>query len=529
MLQTPRSRRGMVTAPHHLASQAGLDVLKAGGTAVEAAVAVAATLAVVYPHMTHIGGDGFWLIAEPGHAPISIDAAGRAGEAVTPELYRSRGLSAIPARGPLAANTIAGTVSGWMEALAATAHWQDPLPLEALLEPAAWYAETGILVTDTHSQLTAEKRGELEGQPGYAAVYLPDGAVPAEGAVLKQPAMAETLRRLARDGLDGFYRGPLARAIAADLEAVGSPITASDLARHQAIRQEPLTVAITGARLYNQRPPTQGLSSLMILALFDRLGVTEGEGFDHIHGLIEATKQAFLVRDSHIGCPSVMTVDPEAFLTDGALAMRGMRINREKAAPWPEGAAKGDTVWMGVIDGEGRSVSFIQSIYYEFGSGCVLPETGIIWQNRGSAFSLAGDGPRGLAPGRQPFHTLNPAMAVFDDGRHMVFGTMGGEGQPQTQAAVFTRYARFGMGLQQAVTAPRWRLGKTWGDDMANLVLEDRFDPALVDALRAAGHDLDLLPAFTSAMGHAGALVRHPDGTLEGATDPRSDGAVAAW
>ncbi|WP_181708287.1 gamma-glutamyltransferase family protein [Chthonobacter rhizosphaerae] len=529
MLQTPRSRRGMVTSPHHLASQAGLDVLKAGGTAVEAAIATAAALAVVYPHMTHIGGDGFWLIAEKGEAPISIDAAGRAGEAATPDLYRSRGLSAVPLRGPLAANTVAGTVSGWAEALAATAHWQDPMPLEALLEPAAWYAENGMVVTGIQSRLTAEKRPEIGDQPGFADVFLPGGEVPAEGALLKQPAMAETLRRLAREGLDSFYRGPLARTIAADLEAVGSPVTASDLARHQALRVEPLSVAIRGARLFNQRPPTQGLSSLMILALFDRLGVTEGEGFDHIHGLIEATKQAFLIRDGMIGCPSVMTVDPAAFLTDGALAMRATRIDRARAARWPHDAAPGDTIWLGVIDGEGRAVSFIQSIYFEFGSGCVLPETGIVWQNRGSAFALAGDGPRVLAPGRQPFHTLNPAMALFDDGRHMVYGTMGGEGQPQTQSALFSRYAMFGMPLQEALTAPRWRLGKTWGDDMTNLVLENRFDPALVEALRAAGHDLALMGPFDSALGHAGAIVRHADGTFEGATDPRSDGAVAAW
>jgi gamma-glutamyltranspeptidase/glutathione hydrolase len=184
---------------------------------------------------------------------------------------------------------------------------------------------------------------------------------------------------------------------------------------------------------------------------------------------------------------------------------------------------------MGAIDREGRAVSFIQSVYWEFGSGVVLGELGIAWQNRGTSFSLDPKAVNALEPGRKPFHTLNPALALFDDGRVMPYGTMGGEGQPQTQAAVFTRYARFGQTLQQAVTAPRWLLGRTWGDVSTTLKLESRFDPALVQALREAGHQVELLPdAFTDTMGHAGALVRYANGVIEGAADPRSDGVVAA-
>ena len=168
----------------------------------------------------------------------------------------------------------------------------------------------------------------------------------------------------------------------------------------------------------------------------------------------------------------------------------------------------------------------IQSLFFEFGSGLLLPETGILWQNRGSAFSLAGTGPRALAPGRKPFHTLNPALARFADGRVMVYGTMGGEGQPQTQAALFSRYAQFGCDLQESISAPRWLLGRTWGEDSVTLKLENRFDPALVAELRAAGHAVELLAPMTSLMGHAGAVVRHADGSYEGASDPRSDGAA---
>jgi gamma-glutamyltranspeptidase/glutathione hydrolase len=183
---------------------------------------------------------------------------------------------------------------------------------------------------------------------------------------------------------------------------------------------------------------------------------------------------------------------------------------------------------MGAIDREGRAVSFIQSIYWEFGSGIVLRDIGIHWQNRGISFSLDPKALNTLKPGAKPFHTLNPSLARFDDGRVMPFGTMGGEGQPQTQAAVFTRYARFGQTLQQAVSAPRWLLGRTWGDESTSLKLESRIAPDVVQALRDAGHEVDLLPeAYSDTMGHAGALVRHPGGLIEGAADPRSDGAAA--
>jgi len=257
--------------------------------------------------------------------------------------------------------------------------------------------------------------------------------------------------------------------------------------------------------------------------------VTQAEGFDHIHGLVEATKQAFIVRDAHVGDPDHMTVDPASFLQEAALDELARKIDRTTALPWPHIRKPGDTIWLGVIDAQGRSVSFIQSVYFEFGSGVVLPETGICWQNRGASFRLQESGWNALKPGRKPFHTLNPAMAIFDDGRRMVYGNMGGEGQPQTQAAVFSRYGLFGTPLQQAVSAPRWLLGKTWGDESVTLKLEDRFDPALIAQLQAAGHEVEILGSYTGIMGHAGAIVQHAGGVLEGATDPRSDGAVAAW
>ncbi len=529
MLHTPRSRRGMVTAPHHLASQAGLAVLREGGNAIEATVAMAAALAVVYPHMTSIGGDGFWLVAQPGQAPQAVAGCGAAVAAATPALYKSQGLSAIPWRGPLAANTVAGTVSGWGEALRIAADWGGRLPLARLVEEAAWHAEQGFAVTLSQAELTEAKWPELKDAPGFKEAFLIDGRLPREGEIMKLPALGATLRRIGQAGTQDFYSGQLAACLAADHARFGTPLVAADLAAHRATRPAALSVELGKATLYNFAPPTQGFASLMILALFDRLGVRAAEGFAHIHGLVEATKQAFLVRDRILGDPDSMPEQPQRYLEPAALDALVQRIDREQALPWPHPANPGDTVWMGAIDGEGRQASFIQSIYFEFGSGCVLPESGIVWQNRGSSFLLDGSGPRLLAPGRRPFHTLNPALARFKDGRDMVYGTMGGEGQPQTQSALFSRYGLFGQPLQQAITAPRWLLGKTWGENSITLKLESRFDPDLVARLRRAGHDIELLPDFTATMGHAGAIVRHPDGCLEGATDPRSDGAVAGF
>jgi gamma-glutamyltranspeptidase/glutathione hydrolase len=529
MLNTPKSRRGMVTSPHHLASEAGLRVLREGGNAIEATIAMAAMLAVVYPHMTSIGGDGFWLIAAPGQNPVGIDACGRAAAAATPDFYRARGCAdKIPERGPLAANTVAGTISGWGEALRFSTSLSGKLPLSRLVEDAVWSAEHGFAVTRSQQDLTAEKLSELKDAPNFSATFLLEGELPREGRLMKLPALGATLKRLGVAGTDDFYRGALARELAADLQRCGSPVSEADLGAHSASRVAPLSVAINGVRLFNMPPPTQGLASLMILALFERLGVREPESFDHVHGLIEATKQAFLVRDRIVGNPETMTERPERYLEAAKLDELAKSIDRKRALPWPYQANPGDTVWLGAIDASGLAVSFIQSIYFEFGSGCVLENSGIVWQNRGSSFVLDGNGPRQLAPGRKPFHTLNPALALFDDGRRMVYGTMGGEGQPQTQSAVFTRYV-MGSGLQAAVTAPRWLLGKTWGAESVTLKLESRFDPVLVRAMREAGHDVEMLGDFTSTMGHAGAIVRHANGTYEGASDPRSDGAALGF
>jgi gamma-glutamyltranspeptidase/glutathione hydrolase len=530
---TAGHRRGVVAAPHAATVEDGRAILAEGGNAIEAMIAMAASIATVYPHMNHVGGDGFWLVREPSGRVHALMGAGRAGAKATPQLYRDAGHHEIPARGPLAALTVPGAVATW--ALAGEAAKMQvgkgtraQLPLDVLLAPAIKHAREGYTVTRSQAALTVEKLAEMQSVPGFAEAFLVDGKPPEVGARLKQTAFAATLEQLAQAGLEGFYRGDVGREIAADMERIGSPVTRADLEKFHAAATQPLSVAIGAGTLYNAPPPTQGLASLMILALFDRLRVSQAESFAHIHGLVEATKRAFRVRDRFVTDPDRIDVKIADFLARPFLDTEAAKIDARKAAQWPAADAKGDTVWMGAADANGLVVSYIQSIYWEFGSGCVLPATGILMQNRGASFALDPKAVNALEPGRRPFHTLNPALAELKDGRIIAYGTMGGDGQPQTQAAVFSRHIMFGQTLDKALDAPRWLLGRTWGSSHTNLRLERRFDGQLIDRMMSAGHDVELLDDdYSDTMGHAGAVVLHTDGTLEGGHDPRADGGAA--
>ncbi|MCM0020855.1 MAG: gamma-glutamyltransferase family protein [Tagaea sp.] len=533
MLSTQRGHGGMAVSPHHLASQAGLDVLREGGNAIEAMIAMAAAIPVVYPHMNAVGGDGFWLIDAGDGKPVAIDACGAAALALSPAWYRKQGHETIPSRGPLAANTVAGTVSGWGAAHELAKTMGGTLPLSRLLEAGVHYARAGFPATDSQARFTIEKRAECEAQPGFKQAFMPGGNPPKPGERFRQAALGETIARIGREGTESFYRGALAKDIAEDLKRIGAPVTGEDLARHKAKLVTPLNVDVPGARLFNMTPPTQGLASLLILAIFARIKPERCDGPAYVHALVEATKLAFRVRDKHVKDPAYMTVDPQSLLSDAKVKALAAEFDPNRAMPWPQPAKKGDTIWMGAIDAQGRMASFIQSIYWEFGSACVLPQTGLLWQNRGTSFSLEKGAAQELMAGRKPFHTLNPALARFDDGRSMVYGTMGGDGQPQTQAMIFSRHAFYGMQPQEAVTAPRWLLGRTWGTATTKLRLESRFPAGTIAALRGLGHDLEVVSEFTDLMGHAGMIVRTPasDGPalLEGATDPRSDGQVGTF
>jgi gamma-glutamyltranspeptidase len=523
-----KARRGVVAAPHFAAAEAGRDVLAEGGNALEAAVAAAAAIVPTYPHMNHLGGDGFWLMREPSGKVRYIEACGYAGARATRAFYRDLGHEKIPERGPLAAVTVPGAVGGWMLALEAARALGGRMPLKRLLEPAIALARAGTKVSRSQAWRFTTERGADIRAPGFAETYLVDGKPPTAGMVLSTGRLPDTFEQLVRTGLDDFYRGDIGREVAADLERIGSPIVRADLERYRAVLREPLSVRLKTGTAFNSPPPTQGLAALLILGIYERLGVRQAEGFDHLHGIVEATKRAVRIRDQVVTDFDRLSHDPGSFLLPAALEREAKAIDRARAAPWPQPAGEGDTIWLGAADASGLVVSYIQSLFWEFGSGCVLPRTGIVMQNRGISFSLDPGAKNPLEPGRRPFHTLIPALAVLKDGRVLAYGTMGGEGQPQTQGAFFTRYVHYDVPLGEAIDRPRWILGRTWGSTITNLRLESRFPEAVVGRLRKAGHDIEVLAEpYIETMGHAGAVVYHPDGTLDGAHDPRSDGGAA--
>ena len=518
--------RAAVAAPHALAAEAGRDILAQGGDAIEAMVAMAATIAVVYPHMNAIGGDGFWLIREPGGRVRAIEACGYAGERATIANYRSREFETIPARGPMAALTVPGAVGGWMSALELSKALGGRLPLKTLLESAERHARAGYPVSASEARFDPASDPALLAAPGFAETFLIDGKPAQAGATRRATRLAETLAQLAHAGLADFYRGDVAREIAADLERIGAPVTRADLKNYRAAWREPLSLRFADATLYNTPAPTQGLASLILLGLYERLEVRGLDGFAHAHALIEAAKRALTIRDQACVDFAHATHDFAALLSAQWLDREASRIDMGRAASWPLPPEKGDTVWMGAIDGEGRAVSFIQSGYWEFGSGCVLPRTGVTMQNRGLAFSLDPHARNPLTPGRRPFHTLNPPLAVFDDGRVLAYGSMGGDGQPQFQAQVFTRIAA-GRTPAEAVSAPRFLFGRSWGAGTASVKLEQGYDDAVASALARAGHEIEWRGAAQRDLfGHAGALLRDPKGGLAAAHDPRSDGGA---
>jgi gamma-glutamyltranspeptidase len=522
----------MAVAPHALASQSAIAVLRDGGNAIEAMIAAAATISVAYPHMNGIGGDAFWLIVPPQGVPIAIDGAGTAGSKATIDFYRNAGYERIPTRGPLSMNTVAGAIGSWDAALAISQQHGGRLGLPRLLRDAVHYAGSGIAVTASQVASTSAKLAELSPQPGFAERFLPGGEVPQVGSVFRQPTLARFMERLAVNGLDSFYRGALADEIAADFQTVGSLLTLEDLRGFRARVCAPLQLELEEGAVFNMVPPTQGVLSLAILGMLERKGLRsiKPDSADHIHLCVEATKQAFTqLRDKYLTDPAYMPMAPETLIESSRLDALAAEIHLPKALPWGSVSTTGDTIWMGVIDCEGWAVSFIQSIYHEFGSGVVLPKTGLNWQNRGTSFSLDPSHLQALHAFKKPFHTLNPAAARLKDGRTMVYGTMGGDGQPQTQAAVFSRAVWFNQPLQQAVSAPRWLLGRTWGQSSDTLKLESRIPANIVADLQQRGHDIEMLADYDEVAGHAGAIIRHANGVLEGAADPRSDGGVAAY
>lgn len=520
MTTTPKYTASF-TSPHFAATNAGTEILEQGGSAIEAMVAGAASIAVNYPHMNGLGGDGFWLISEPNKPPIAINAAGIAGKRADLSFYE--GLTSIPSRGPKAALTMAGAVAGWQKALEISATWQQPKPLSTLLGTAIKQAQQGIEVTQSLEDASAKT---FEDMSGYAAFqqFLNNGEVLQKGENLKLPLLANTLKKLVENGLDDFYKGEIAAQLAMDLADAGSPIQLQDFQDYEAKIVTPLSVKTSKGTLYNLPAPTQGIASLIILALYDKLHQQVSDDISHAHLIVECTKQAFIKRNQYLTDDSRLSVDLNDFLQSDALDKMASDISMDSAKAWPHPASTGDTVWMGACDNEGRMVSYIQSLYWEFGSGIVSPSTGIVWNNRGTSFTLEKGSLQQLSPGLQPFHTLNPAFAELNDGRRISYGTMGGEGQPQTQGTFFSRYVYQNTPLQEAIAKGRWLLGRTWGENTNNLKIESDIAEHISGPMTNMGHEIELVPPASEMMGHAGAIALFPDGTIEAATDPRSDG-----
>ena len=527
MSETAVYSRAAVAAPHRFAAEAGRDALAQGGDAIEAMVAMAATISVVYPHNVSIGGDGFWLIREPGGRVRAIEACGYAGAGASIAAYRALDLDAVPIRGAKAALTVPGALGGWTLALELSRARGGRLPPPLLLENAVRRARDGYPVSTSEARLDPRSDPDLVAAPGFAEAFLVD-AKPAEaGAIRRAPRLADTLEQLGRAGLADFYRGDVGREIAADLERIGAPITRDDLMRYRAEWREPLSLRLKTATLYNTPAPTQGLASLMMIGLHERLAPGKPEGFAHAHALIEAAKRAMAIRDQACVDFAHVTHDFAALLSAANLDREAARIDMRRAAPWPLPPDKGGTVWMGAIDASGLAVSFIQSVFWDYGSGCVLPRTGVLMQNRGAAFSLDPQARNPLIPGRRPFHTLNSALAVFDDGRVLAYGSKGADGQPQFQAQVFTRIAA-GAPLDEALAAPRHFFTRRWGEPAATVKIENGYDDSTAAALAAAGHAIERRGAAECDLfGHAGALMRATKGEIAAAHDPRSDGGAA--
>ncbi|MEO7149993.1 MAG: gamma-glutamyltransferase [Rhodanobacteraceae bacterium] len=514
---------GMVATPHYQATIAGLDVLREGGSAVDAAVCAAATLGVVLPHMTGIGGDAFWLIHAAGaDTPVAINGSGGCGRAISLADYA--GHAEIPMRGALSAITVSGAVDSWR-----LAHDRyGSMPLSRLLEPAIGYARDGVAVTaGLHDWINASADA-LGADPGAAALFLPGGRPLRPSERMTQPMLAKTLSGIAQHGTRHYYNAAAA-SIVRYLRSRGGLLTAEDFAQYQAREVEPISTAYRGYTAYQLPPPSQGMAGLLILAFLDGVDLAgAGErGAGYYHSLIQAIKWAFTKRDQCLCDPDFGNI-PLAQLLDPALA------NAERA-DWLSNStldhlsrrADSDTVFIATADARGNAAGVIQSLHFDFGAAVLDPGSGVLLQNRGSAFSLDPSHPNVLAAGKQPASTLMSGMLYRNGRPYLVHGTQGGDVQPQTNVSLVTHVVDFGLNVQAAIEAPRVLYGRSWGSAAHNkLMIESGVGAETLRALRDHGHTLEAVPWPNPQMGTAQAIrVKGEWGAfLEGGADPRGEG-----
>ena len=548
-----RGRTGAVVAPHHLATAAGVHVLRSGGTAVDAAIAANAVLAVVVPSSCGIGGDAFWLIWDAGAAEqVALNGSGRAPAGVDAAGLRARGLATLPRRGPLSI-TVPGAVRSWGAAHARYGR----LSRDAVLAPAIDLAREGFPAWAGFSAAVERVAGAIDGVlgrdgAGFHAVFRAAGRAWRPGELVRLPALATTLETLARDGFDAFYDGPLGERQAAGLAAAGAPVTVADLRAQTATWETPIALDYRGTRVTTHPPNSSGIVALEMLGILAQLEPPAATAFGAdgvadarwIHAGLEAAKLAMADRDAYLTDPAFRDVPIERLLDPAYHAELAARIDptratRPAASTNPPG---GGTIYLAAVDGDGNAVSLIESNYLGFGSWIVDPATGIHYHDRGSYFSLDPEHPNVLEPGKRPLHTLLPGMLFRDagDGRGhrpwIVAGSMGGDAQPQIHAQFVSAVVDGGVDIRTAVAAPRWYVAPR--DHFApptDVHLEPRHAAGIAERLAALGHDLVPTDAFDGDVGreHAIELVAggpiDPDGSLAAATDPRSAGLPAVF
>lgn len=480
-----RAERGAAATPHYLATQAAMRCLMDGGNAVDAAVTANAVLGVVEGAACGLGGDLFMLLRDGKTGVIhALNGSGRSGSGMTAEGYLARGLTEMPTRGALTV-TVPGAVDAWQVALERFGTWG----LDRALQPAIHYASEGFPAGRFLSSNI--ERSAVDMSPSAHERYLPDGRAPRLGERLRLPDLAASMRLVAAGGRGAFYRGELAGRIAAAIQAAGGTLTADDFAAHPAAEEvTPLRGHYRGLEIIETPPNTQGMAALLIAHIVEGFDMSStADPARDVHLMVEAKQQAYVERDRWIADPAFakQPVPMTSLLSDEWATAARSRIDPLHAGSPVGAGGHGDTVFLTVMDRDGNAVAMVQSLYWIFGSGLVAGDTGIVLHNRGAAFTLDTSHANALEANKRPFHTLAPAMALRNGRLALAFGTRGAHGQPQTQMQILNRVVDQGMGIADALAAPRWISGSVDGRNSRTLRLESRFGDETLDALRGVG------------------------------------------
>ena len=510
---------GMAATSHPLATLAAVNVLRDGGNAIDAAVAACAVQGVVEPQSTGIGGDCFVLYAPAGGEVIAYNGSGRAPALATPEWYADKGITEIGVASPHAV-TVPGAIDAW----ARLVEDHGTLDLGALLRPAIAHARDGFPISSRVAGDWAANAGHLSHDAGTQRTYLPGGRPPAVGSVHRLPALAATLERIAKDGRNGFYAGPVARDIVSHLSALGGLHTMADFAAARGEYVEPIHTGYGGYTVHECPPNGQGIAALEmlnILAGFD-LTALEPLSAERLHLEIEAKRLAYGDRDALIADPAQVPVPVEHLLSDDHATALRSRISREASmatVPPSPLSAHADTVYLCVVDRDRNAVSFINSLFQGFGSGLSGPESGVLLHNRGHGFVLEAGHPNRIAPGKRPLHTIIPGMLTKDSRAVMPFGVMGGHYQAMGHAHVLSNLVDFGLDLQEAIDLPR-----VFAPQQGPMEVESGVPRTTVEGLRRLGHET-ATPGKPIGGGQA-IWIDWKEGVLTGASDPRKDGCA---